>query len=901
MPVAQEQAAQHQVVHVSGASRLWRKLGVPGWRLLDPSFLFALLRLAVIPQKTNGPGAVYSVLLPYLANDDPAAALDAARAAERLGEWETPQRSGFCFMRCVLSSVRYAARRALRWPGAAVKRLMLVNRLCFLDAARQQLAQAAAIAAAAASAGDAMHHSLGSGAAGGAGAMVLQSYAGSTAALPLPAPPVSSDLTLVALAVKQAARAAAKAAVRSHIGEPGFAVADACIRAAQAQVLATAAALHLDAAGLPGSQASPDDLPPALSLTAADAIVPADASAWPGWEMAARAGCWDASTFGAKTAAAAIPLPALPPAVSAAELSSCTWDATRVATTLRQLAALCDSLRAQPSPLGSGFGGSQHMLLIACVENVLFDTIPAPTAAGGADGGPVSGLSWNVAAVPASFTAEVQNALLEDVRLVLSHYMAALNSTWAREAGTATAALAVYSLLMIADAALRIAAADGAQSLTRVLGTSRHGIPIPLALLKDALATRMLPCPASRRARASLVAYVETLNASANFVPLADPEQAPALRTFERSCRGVGPDGRTEHTLALERSQLGSLQWVREYVAVAGSAGLAGAGGMPQCLERSLRRAMADSMGAAEAEAAWRDDIDMGDGDSGSSGGGGGSGDLYEGSADGGSGAGAMAAAGRPLPSLMLTAGWLAERADHLGAQHAAFAAYRDILFQAMLALHPPPLSSGSSGVATPCRDGRTEHPPDAFQLSQLALEVMPGWLNPVPHAPTSVSLDACFKAPGLNPWRRNGDDAWPHSATDLVGVVGQSDSSATATALSLDAGVHDSSLDSELAAAERRRRGVAAQAGAGAISGGAGGAGSIAGGRGDRAALAIADVAGTAGTSSESLLPPLDALRAGSVAFVDPVTTEESLLEESAANAAADYGASCSRICAYA
>lgn len=845
--------------------------GVPGWRLLDPSFLFALLRLAVIPQKTNGPGAVYSVLLPYLANDDPAAALDAACATERMGEWETPQRSGFCFMRCVLSSVRYAARRALRWPSAAVKRLMLTNRLCFLNAARAQLEFAVVVAAARTAGGS-------SGAAGGAGAMPSDDRL----ALAQAVPPVSSDLTLVALAVKQAARAAAKAAVRGHIGEAGFAAADAAIRAAHAQVIATAAALHLDAAGLPGTSASSEDLPSALSLSAADAVIPADATAWPGWEMAARAGCWDASAFGAKTAAADIPLPFLPPAASAVDAAKggdSSWDAMRVATALRNLAASCDSLRAQPSPLGSGFGGSQHMLVIACVETAVFDDIPAPRAAAGGDEASADGSdAWNQRPAPEPFTAEVQTALLEDVRLVLSHYIAALSSTWVREAGGASAALAVCSLLMIADAAVRVAAADGAQPLTQVLGTRRHGIHVPLGLLRGALATRLLPCPGTRRARAAIASYAEALNSASSFVPLADPAQAPAQRTFERSCRGVGPDGRTEHTLALERSQLGALQWVREYVAAAGSAGLAGAGGMPRCLERSLRRAMADSMGPGDAEAAWRDDIDLGDGD-----GAGGGDDVYAGAGDG-EGAGG-AGAGAKLPSLMMTAGWLAERADHLGLPHAAFAAYRDILFGVMLALHPPEGNdNGAVGPGVPQRDGRSEHAADAFQLSQLALEVMPGWLNPVPHAPTSVSLDACFKAPGLNPWRRNGSDAWPRPGAGVVSdTAGLSEASTTVAGLRSDASVHDSSLDSEIAAAERRRRGVAGQAGAGPTAGSSASARGVEGGAG--ASSSAADAAGAAAA------PPLEALRAGGVTFLDPSATEESLLEESAANAAPDYG----------
>lgn len=47
---------------------------IPGWRILDPSFWFALLRLQASTQRSNGPGALYEVLLPYLASDDPAAA-----------------------------------------------------------------------------------------------------------------------------------------------------------------------------------------------------------------------------------------------------------------------------------------------------------------------------------------------------------------------------------------------------------------------------------------------------------------------------------------------------------------------------------------------------------------------------------------------------------------------------------------------------------------------------------------------------------------------------------------------------------------------------------------------------------------------------------------------------------
>ena len=156
---------------------------VPAWRLQDPSFLFALLKLQVRPEKSNKPECFYEVLLPYLAGDSPGEAFQKAAKAGLHGEYESPQKAGFCFVRCALVVLRYVARRIWNWEAAGAKRFLLANRLSMLQKAILQLKDVE-----------------------GRGNHINE-------------PISSSDLGFIWLAIQQCARAAGKAVSREHIND----------------------------------------------------------------------------------------------------------------------------------------------------------------------------------------------------------------------------------------------------------------------------------------------------------------------------------------------------------------------------------------------------------------------------------------------------------------------------------------------------------------------------------------------------------------------------------------------------------------------------------------------------------------------------------------------------------
>jgi hypothetical protein len=211
--------------------------GVPGWRVLDAAFFYAFFALRRSALDSTGPAAYYEVLLPWLAGGAPAAAIDAGERAARAGPWATPQRSGFCFARCVFAALRYAAARLWRWDAAAVKRLMLAHRLAWLEPAARELAAP-------------------------------------------PSDPCVSDVSAALLAARQSARALGKAVARGDVAPAGAARAEGIVQRALAALREASRGAALNVPGL----AECDDTVPLVNTLPPSA----DALAEEGWWGAER-------------------------------------------------------------------------------------------------------------------------------------------------------------------------------------------------------------------------------------------------------------------------------------------------------------------------------------------------------------------------------------------------------------------------------------------------------------------------------------------------------------------------------------------------------------------------------------------------------------------------------------
>ena len=66
--------------------------------------------MKAFPDKDHGDGLYYNVVLPQLIGNSRALST-AWNHDDPYGEWETPQKAGTCFFRCVLCTLKYLLRR----------------------------------------------------------------------------------------------------------------------------------------------------------------------------------------------------------------------------------------------------------------------------------------------------------------------------------------------------------------------------------------------------------------------------------------------------------------------------------------------------------------------------------------------------------------------------------------------------------------------------------------------------------------------------------------------------------------------------------------------------------------------------------------------------------------------
>lgn len=84
---------------------------IPIERLANQAYLYLLFRMQKFEHKDHGDGLYYNVVLPFLIGKS--RALSAAwNHDDQYGQWETPQKAGTCFFRCVLCTLKYLLRRS---------------------------------------------------------------------------------------------------------------------------------------------------------------------------------------------------------------------------------------------------------------------------------------------------------------------------------------------------------------------------------------------------------------------------------------------------------------------------------------------------------------------------------------------------------------------------------------------------------------------------------------------------------------------------------------------------------------------------------------------------------------------------------------------------------------------
>ncbi len=574
--------------------------GVPGWRLLDASFIFMLLRLPALCDASNGPGVVYETLLTHLAGDAPLAAVAAADAAGRTGPWASPQRAGFCFSRAVFAALRYVAPTVWGWDAAPVKRLMLVHRLAWLTPATVELERAARDVA--------------------AGAPDLDR-------------PTSSDLAFALLAARQCARAACKALVRQHLSDAGFGAADAIIRAGLARVWTAASVLGVCVPGLEGAGESSADhgeqsplrscAPPALEWSvqhdcggggggSSSMLLDRVVGLWPRWELVARLARIAAPAplqgpsddrrafFGPEVPASgrAVLSIALPPTAATVDRTFTLRDVERAvsdaAGNVTKLHSIADTGAA---------AAAQHFV-IACVEQCIHRTCPMPR--------PERPGCWSdQARAPRDFSREAQIAHMQALYTLMQAYVAAQAVACPRLGGGMVAAVTIGALMahMDAIARLRVAGSNELPITSALCGGGPLGpplgfaLPAPLSMPEWSVpgaggAGGLLLPAAVVCTHASLLAYMRVRNAAAATHQQPFCERGlPMIASFRHAEPLIG----APTTLRISAAMHSGLEVVNRYVAASGL----GAELPPGLASKRVKPAVIDGEAAEARRRAW--------------------------------------------------------------------------------------------------------------------------------------------------------------------------------------------------------------------------------------------------------------------------------------------------------
>ena len=203
--------------------------GIPLARLTSPAFLYMLAKMELVRREENSAESLYEVLLPYLSG---VPLRDATREPlAKHGQFESVQRAGTCFFRCILTATRYVLSCLYGWPQPHVKVMFVAVRLAYLGAATEHMRCMLARGP------QPFLIARGDGAGGSGEAADAASLRGRIGgcwddAVLLPPTFTESDATLVSMACRQTATAVSKLVSSgfiglSHLGAAEMAIGDA--------------------------------------------------------------------------------------------------------------------------------------------------------------------------------------------------------------------------------------------------------------------------------------------------------------------------------------------------------------------------------------------------------------------------------------------------------------------------------------------------------------------------------------------------------------------------------------------------------------------------------------------------------------------------------------------------
>ena len=400
-------------------------------RVFDEATWYMLWKQRVSADKSHGAPMLYEVILPHLVGDD-ASVTNAIKAGEAMGrgcEWETVQRAGTCYFRCILCTWR----AIMKWEGFSKqqqKELFFMVRRYYVGLADKQLD--------------------------------IPRYAHAL---------VPSDVKMIKMACHMTGLTAAKdglslsAATLAELRDTNLKV-----MAKADAIVANAALVGKDDVGFGAEQGV------LLSgMSDHDNLVP-----FHGFELLADA--TDAAHLaGSRTEAAPELFVDLleDTAIGNDDGTSgaTTMRFTEFAAALERSVARCDHLRAKTTISAVSVGVHQ---ICSLVENLFVTQLPVPPAQTNAgadeeggksddDGGDAHARFW-VAARTADITLEVQRACLRDIYELALHYISAAKSMKDHDRALDSArAITMACILSIFDATLRLQASPVPSPVSELL------------------------------------------------------------------------------------------------------------------------------------------------------------------------------------------------------------------------------------------------------------------------------------------------------------------------------------------------------------------------------------------------------------------------------------------------
>ena len=346
------------------------------------------------------------------------------------------------------------------------------------------------------------------------------------------------------------------------------------IRSAIAELRNAARTFNLLVPGMPeseeGGKGEVLSTFPLLNLQLIDGILRPDAigTTWPNWELVASLANRNADMFaGSATVSSGDSAISLVRPDSVPTLrNSADWTVDHIKACVIQALEACEELHSQAVTQDAGFSCFQMLNIVLRIELLIHEEMPLPTAVkslvgGGGEAEEDGTVGWNLKPVLSSFVADEQMILLKSLRRLLCVYIAAVNSTDAREGGGTIEAITIGAFLVHIDAVARIFAFDESLYLSAAL--VNFGIPMDERIFGLEFSSRIIASPHVRCSREELKRYTSLINS--NEIPFVDPRLKDFWKSFRDPWFLHSP---AEGTLVFNSSNLNALEFVNNYLEI---------------------------------------------------------------------------------------------------------------------------------------------------------------------------------------------------------------------------------------------------------------------------------------------------------------------------------------------